>query len=933
MSPGSVPIVAAGSANNTAQPTVELRFESTGYTEYGDWSSNVTISPAYWEPGQSLDVNASLKVSTGHMAGLGSLGLSPEGLCLLVTAERTFDSDGLMRLADDEKMSTLLTPTGLAIEGGVQGPVTKRFGYNFQTPVDVFVSRYFREMEKTPGYRVAEFSVQARLPDDLPPGIYRLRLDYGVLSMKKYYSLNGESLAVRPFFKGRPTESHVYSPPIRASGRHVSGHWVDAARIQPRIPWLLLNNYNSNGYRGVVADEDSRYYAMSNRNIIPDAVILPLVDVNNNRLSYSLEPQFPADLIETRNNIPWDYTGGELSVQITGPDGKTTDLGTSPFVGKAGQFPTTRKPAITAWRPADYGYYTIRVTGWVADVWGNHYQGGGTYHFWIAKRLTLATATFQGVSYPVGSRYGRDLGFAPPVPADVQVDVQLYPNSDPASVRSITYSGKATRGGVFGAAQGAQSFVLDTPGEYSARILAQYTDPDGALWVESMRHAGVVYAEDSPIVARGKKLSVGGKLVDRGETRTEGYIDSDNVSHLQHINYPFQSGDVLMIASEYHGANKIEPVLTYETKSQPVPYDPRLQTIGATNLRLETSNGYSPHLFPEYITDWAYYYAGAPRPGFMSRFLVGENGTRAPYWPTSLTNSGGQIGASNNGDMPGDIYRLVGGVVLRKKGAVPAYAGYISSCNIIPGGTNNNRIIAPGAEDIPGPTGEKARFFLVGTRIGMVYTVGSVFTPVAQIDPILPVTVTFTLHYPDGREVSTSGPGDSFGSFAGKDRWTLDIPGVYRFRMEGKWQGLTGYMPGLPPTGGEFYVVEKDPPAGAVGLKLNVPSQFTFNAAKGFTVSGSSTAETVYYGAVIPGAAVAQGTVPVVNGKFQFTFDPAAINRVAPAYDIINMTTGRPEIGRVVHLTFFAMEKTLGGQNYYSFARLIIRGTIVHYAR
>ena len=118
-------------------------------------------------------------------------------------------------------------------------------------------------------------------------------------------------------------------------------------------------------------------------------------------------------------------------------------------------------------------------------------------------------------------------------------------------------------------------------------------------------------------------------------------------------------------------------------------------TIGATNLQLKTSNGYSPHLFPEYITDWAYYYAAAPRPGFMSRFLVAKHGTRAPYWPTSPNAFGGQIDASGNGDLPGDIYRLIGGVVLRKK-ARPQYAGYFSSAFLLPDGTDNDRIIAAG---------------------------------------------------------------------------------------------------------------------------------------------------------------------------------------------------------------------------------------------
>lgn len=241
--------------------------------------------------------------------------------------------------------------------------------------------------------------------------------------------------------------------------------------------------------------------------------------------------------------------------------------------------------------------------------------------------------------------------------------------------------------------------------------------------------------------------------------------------------------------------------------------------------------------------------------------------------------------------------------------------------------------MAAGDGDILGPTGEKARFFLVGTRVGMVYEMGSVFTPAVQIDPVLPVTITFILTYPDGRQVITSGPGDGFGSFAAQDRWALDIPGVYRFQISGAWQGHTSVMPGLPSTGGEFYVVEKDLPPGGTNLKLSVPSQFSFNAATGFTVGGTTTASVVHYGAVIPGSAVAQGTVTVVNGKFQFNFSPEAIHAIASTYDTTSTTTGRPQIGRVVHLTFFTTETTPTGQTYHAFARLIVRGTTVVYAR
>jgi hypothetical protein len=77
-----------------------------------------------------------------------------------------------------------------------------------------------------------------------------------------------------------------------------------------------------------------------------------------------------------------------------------------------------------------YGQYAVTATGYLRDIYGNQYQGGGTYHFWIANRLTIATATFQGMSYPTGSTYGRDIAVSPPVPATFSVTATLYPNSD-----------------------------------------------------------------------------------------------------------------------------------------------------------------------------------------------------------------------------------------------------------------------------------------------------------------------------------------------------------------------------------------------------------------------------------------------------------------------------------------------------------------------
>ena len=361
-------------------------------------------------------------------------------------------------------------------------------------------------------------------------------------------------------------------------------------------------------------------------------------------------------------------------------------------------------------------------------------------------------------------------------------------------------------------------------------------------------------------------------------------------------------------------------------------WDTTLNDVGRTNLRIKTSNGYSPHLYPEYITAMEYYYGAAPRPGFMGRFLVGESTVRAPYWSVSPNSFGGQIGASPNGDAPGDIYRLLGGVVLRRPGQDPMYSGYISSAFLLHKGTNNNRVVAAGSEDLNGPLGEKARFYLVGLRPGTSFPVGSTFRPALQIDPLLPVAIRFTLTYPDGRQKVADGVGDRFGSFAGSTAWPLDVAGVYRYQIAASWNGFKGRMPGLPESGGEFFVYSSTRPAGAAGLRVDGASQRTFSASTGVTIAGSSTASVVHYTLITPGAVIEQGDLAVQGGRFQYVFDPAAVHQKVPLYDITSITTGKPQIGRVIHLTFFAEERA-GGSAFFDVTRVILRGTTAIAAR
>lgn len=152
----------------------------------------------------------------------------------------------------------------------------------FRTPVDQLTTVLMAATRLDADTREVTFKTSATLPSDLPPGIYRLRLDYGLTVKARYYNLNAEAFATRGFPTG-PCDSETYSPPLRASGTHVSGRVVNAATVVPRIPWDILANYNSNGYRGGVADEDTPHFGLSSRNLIQDDVILPLYDENTRR--------------------------------------------------------------------------------------------------------------------------------------------------------------------------------------------------------------------------------------------------------------------------------------------------------------------------------------------------------------------------------------------------------------------------------------------------------------------------------------------------------------------------------------------------------------------------------------------------------------------------------------------------------------------------
>ncbi len=940
----------SSSGGVTASSGTALGINGAGEVEKnaGSWSATIVTPAISLESGKSISVTVDLTLISGVVEALLRKNNKLDKIVLLLTAERMFDGNGWQHRHSDEGMSTILTPTGVPIFGGSHGAISPRFNnYPFRTPIDELVEL---PLPGIANLQTIRFQLNARVMQGIPPGFYRLRANFGVRANYSstsnpnnyyYYDLHYSNFTRHTFHDG----SYAYSSPLLpASGTDASGKYIDATAIKARIPWVILTAYNSNGYSGVVCDEDSTRFALGQFSIMHDEIVLPKVSPAGYSYSYNLEPFFPFEYtFYPRDNIDWDWTTGALSYEITNPDGTLTSQPATPIVGKSASRigPTTNNTAFTSWRPPMYGQYKVKLTGWMQDKNGRRYEGGGTYQFWIARRLTMATATFQGMAYPVGYSYGRDISFSPAVPAEVEITATLYPDSDPAQAVVVKSTGTATAGGVFGVAQGMKTLPLSSPGEYAGTVFARYTDVSGDLWICVMRHAGVVYPANSTIVARGKKLRINNAYVDRGDTNSEGYYNSATDYKMPHINFPYNPGDLLLMASENQGYNKIVPVLIYENKDAAGAWDSSLDSTGLTNLHMQTSNGLSPHMFPEYITAKQYYYAAAPRPGFMSRFLVADSLVRAPYWPTSPNNFGYQAGSSHNGDQPGDLYRFIGGIVRQEPGQAPAYAGYISSGAILRKGTNNNRIVAPGSVDIIGPKGENARFFLTpGFRPGMTYPLGANWRPALQIDPLLPVSISLTLTYPDGTVKTDSGTANvSDGTWAGQTQ-VLNQPGVYRCNVSATWNGYSGTIPGLPAEGGMFFVLGGTKPAGAQGLIVDRSKETIISLSSQLKIEGRSTASVVYYALIMPGAVISQGQVSVVNGQFTIVLDPGAINSSTPIYDLINYVSGllwgsQPSSDqwmttrKILHLTLFSKEMHTDGTEFWDFHRVITRGTTV----
>src|SRR5262245_8617749 len=297
------------------------------------------------------------------------------------------------------------------------------------------------------------------------------------------------------------------------------------APVPNHLIWALGLNDFSNGTRGAIALEDrGKFQFASHVKTNTDQFIVPTRDERTGKtLTYHLEPFLPM-ISSSRGRIAgvpqitFKFPSGNLNVTIIRPGGAREDLGTDPFVQAKTRTPTTigGSPISAAsqhvtdvyelttlnrrfdYAFTQYGTYRVLMSGTIEDIYGNVYDGGGTYEVIVARALSIDTGVVAGTPFEVGDVFSPAVHVFPGVPADVEIRFSLLPNADPSQAIERHIQGRANRFGYFEPAL-ANPIPLAKPGEYRVDVTVTYTDDQGVVWKGSVTWGSIVETPKSPL--------------------------------------------------------------------------------------------------------------------------------------------------------------------------------------------------------------------------------------------------------------------------------------------------------------------------------------------------------------------------------------------------------------------------------------------------
>jgi len=208
---------------------------------------------------------------------------------IAVVGERIYDAHGHPHRWTNHFGSTLLTPTGMPVENYQFVMPVGKLGHPYGSPIEMVARvpperwdmglwdlRIATEMSDTlldtpVGYYQLHTEVLFEFADGpmIPSSLLGLFLDGMELSVKHLDLLKMMWHSIRA--------SRGQAPIIRIGKPN-----------QPKMIWTLLTRQAIRGMRGVVADEDRAYFALSNRFRFPGPLIVP-------KGRYNLNPDCPID--------------------------------------------------------------------------------------------------------------------------------------------------------------------------------------------------------------------------------------------------------------------------------------------------------------------------------------------------------------------------------------------------------------------------------------------------------------------------------------------------------------------------------------------------------------------------------------------------------------------------------------------------------------
>ncbi len=831
---------------------VEVPFTSAGGLGMGYWIAEGVQKGTNFKPGDTIEYLLTFSTSPGIDVPDNP---QPPQLSLA----RISDVAGRAVMATF--VPTLLTPTGL--------PIFTRAGYEHD---GLRFEGKILNVQRAGQRKLVTVSLSRRIPENLPAGHYVGRIQWQLPMHHRLAPPTGRN----EIEHGGGAQS--LTPVLRIG-----------AAAPPRIPWVLLGNTLSNGTRGVVAREDKSSFDFgtkvtfnANKFIIPKdtSPLPPFPGVGKGEarpVKYRLEPFLPTVSFifgGPARPVPplvgFSFPSGELQVTVQRPDGQTDDLGKKPFRCARCKGPDERGFGMASlnalyelttldrnfeYEFPTYGHYVVTMQGWLQDAGGTKYHGGGAYDVYVAKTLDLDLGTFLGTPFQVGDEMSPVVHVRPMVPAEVQVDLKLFPNSEAKKLIQRTVSGRANAYGYFhpgaphptlspggrGKGEGAEKLTLNAAGEYVVDVTASYTDTDGVLWMGAARGASVVETPNTKLIARGKRglTNPNHNITDRPAWFTMRNIDPGGSEERQgtpvpQAYYPYFSGDVVWATDGT--ASGIFPVITLHDPEKitklgrfdpsPQPLSPRERGRGEGNGEatgeIEVAfppSPLSPTLspegrgrgegglpavqYPELIKTWAYYYISTQRPGVTVRSLVGSGEVQRAYWqfgdPYNL-----QLGNGPEGDLPGDIKLQYGGLVYRDTEAgINQYAIYGSMTVMIPLGTKRGmRTFPPFQGAAGGPNGGPLLtlkgqdidifFTPVGVMPGTVLEVGDTCSLAGPVWPTLPSLVEATVTAPSGKQHTIKTRANKIGHVhVPSANFVVDEPGVHTVNVRVTHDGMT----------------------------------------------------------------------------------------------------------------------------------------------